>query len=77
MGLHLTMPKDRKVEMKEVATPNSVNSTGTGGTLPCSSAALHSVLQMLLQVELQVQTRPAIAVLPSEGLYGIMHPIWP
>ena len=32
---HLTMPKDRKVEMKDVATPNSVNSTGTGGTLPC------------------------------------------
>ena len=38
LSAHLTMPKDRKVEMKDVATPNSVNSTGTGGTLPCWAA---------------------------------------
>jgi hypothetical protein len=30
-----TMPKDRKVEMNDVATPNKVKSTGRGGRVPC------------------------------------------
>ena len=32
---HLTSCHARPVEMKEVATPNRVNSTGRGGTPPC------------------------------------------
>ena len=31
---HLTIPKERKVDMKEVATPNSVKRAGNGGTVP-------------------------------------------
>ena len=38
---HLTMPKDRKVDMKEVATPKRVKSTGTGGTVPFNRSEPH------------------------------------
>ena len=33
---YLTICQARPVEMKEVATPNRVNRTGSGGTPPCN-----------------------------------------
>lgn len=36
-GSNLMIPKDRKVEMKDVATPNRVKRAGKGGTAPWSS----------------------------------------